>query len=416
MSLLAKNRNFRLLFSASAVSNLGDGVSALAFPWLATIITRDPVLIAIVAAATRLPWLLFAIPAGVITDRADRRQLMVIADVVRLLLTTGVIGLILTLPSAPRDHGEVYYIAILSALAFLLGTAEVVRDNAAQTALPSIVSPGELERANGQLWSIEQIMGSFVGPPLAGALIAWSIPLPFAFDALTFAVAAWAIWLIAVPPRVLPPRKPIRHEVVEGFRFLWSHVPLRRLALMLAAINAIVTATMTVLVLVSQEILGLGGLGHGILLAAGAAGGVVGGLVCPSIAARLGPQRSVFLAMAVFPFSFLIIGLTAQPVFVALALFVEMFAALLWNVVTVSYRQRLIPDEILGRVNSIYRFFAWGLMPLGAVLGGMAVDWGQVVMDREEALRLPYLVSFVLTVLLALYGFARLRLEPVSRA
>ena len=89
-------RNFRLLFSASAVSNLGDGVSALAVPWLATLITRDPMLIAAVAFATRLPWLLFSIPAGVWTDRVDRRRLMVQADLFRMLLTFGIVAMILS--------------------------------------------------------------------------------------------------------------------------------------------------------------------------------------------------------------------------------------------------------------------------------------------------------------------------------
>ena len=96
MTSLALNKNYRFLFSASAISNLGDGVSALAFPWLATLITRDPVLIAFVAFSTRLPWLLFSIFAGVITDRSDRRALMVQADILRLLLTGAVIAMILT--------------------------------------------------------------------------------------------------------------------------------------------------------------------------------------------------------------------------------------------------------------------------------------------------------------------------------
>ncbi|MEO0693173.1 MAG: MFS transporter, partial [Pseudomonadota bacterium] len=96
--LLARNRNYRLLFSASAVSNLGDGISALAFPWLASLLTRDPFLIAAVAAAGRLPWLLFTAPAGVMTDRISRQRLMVWSDVVRAGLTGLVILLILSIP------------------------------------------------------------------------------------------------------------------------------------------------------------------------------------------------------------------------------------------------------------------------------------------------------------------------------
>lgn len=410
MSLLARNRNFRLLFSATAISNLGDGVSALAFPWLAALLTRDPFMIGIVAAATRLPWLLFSIPAGVITDRSDRRRLMVMADLLRLVLTAGVIGLIMAIPDIPLTGATWVYIAGLSGLAFLLGTAEVVRDNAAQTALPSIVASADLEKANGQLWSIEQIMGALIGPPLAGVLIAFSLPAPFALDALTFALAAWAIWLIAVPPRVVAEKRPLIEEVRAGVRYLWSHATLRRLALMLGIINAVATGSMTILILISQEILGLDGFGYGVLLAAGAAGGVFGGLVCPAIVARFGPQRGIYMTLALFPLPFLVIAVSSSPWLVGAALFLEMLVAMLWNVITVSYRQRLIPDAILGRVNSVYRFFAWGLMPAGALAAGLIVDWAEPGLGREAALQLPYLVGFVVSAGLGIYGAARLRL------
>ncbi|MBR9863312.1 MAG: MFS transporter [Rhodobacteraceae bacterium] len=410
MSLLYSNRNYRLLFSASAISNLGDGVSALAFPWLATLITRDPVLIGYVAFATRLPWLLFTLPAGVITDRGDRQRLMVMADLLRLLLTSGVIALITFLPDLPPDDKVNLYILALCGLAFLLGSAEVVRDNAAQTALPSVVAPGDLERANGQIWSVEQIMGSFIGPPLAGLLIAYAVPAPFALDAVTFAVAAWVVWLIVVPPRAMPAKRSMFTEVLEGFRWLVQHPKLMRLALMLGVSNMLAVMALTVLVLFSQEILGLNGVGHGFLLTAGAAGGVVGGVVCPGLAARLGAERSLQVVLFLFPVMFVLIFLTSNPWVVAFALFVEMFAALLWNVVTVSYRQRLIPDGLLGRVNSIYRFFGWGMMPVGALLAGWVVSIAEPQIGRELALRAPYALASCIAILLAAYGLLRLRL------
>ena len=413
MTALASNRNYRLLFGASAVSNLGDGVSALAFPWLATLITRDPALIALVAFATRLPWLLFAIPAGVMTDRGDRRRMMAQADTLRLLLSGGVIALILAAPALPPpEPGAFSLILALSALAFLLGCAEVIRDNAAQTMLPSVVPAPELERANGRLWSVEQVMGSFVGPPLAGLLIALAVPAPFALDALAFGLAAWLVWCIALPPRLAPPRRSLRAETVEGMRWLMAHPTLLRLAVMLGIVNALGTMAVTILILilVSQERLGLSAVGHGALLTAGAGGGVLGGLVCPAVVARIGSQRSLMLALAVFPVPFLLIGLASSVLVVAAALFVEMLAALLWNVVTVSYRQRLIPDALLGRVNSLYRFFGWGMMPLGALVGGWVVALAEPELGREAALRAPYLLAAAGSVGLFLYGRARLRL------
>lgn len=412
MALLIANRPYRLLFSASAISNLGDGISALAFPWLASLITRDPFLISLVAVATRLPWFLFSIPAGVITDRYDRRRLMVQADLFRMLLTCGIIGLIVSAPALPLQSDPHFYIAALCGLALLLGSAEVVRDNAAQTMLPAIVAKTDLEAANGQIWSIEQIMGAFVGPPLAGVLIALAVPAPFAVDAATFGIAAWLIWCIALPPRKdVPAKAPLWPQIVEGWQWLRAHSTILRLAIMLGLLNAISTMALTVLILFSQDILHLSAAAHGLLLTAGAAGGVAGGLIGPIIIAHIGGQRTTMLALTLFPLPLLIIGLTSSTVLVAIALFLEMIAALLWNMVTVSYRQRHIPDQLLGRVNSLYRFFGWGMMPVGALAGGLLVSLAEPQLGREVALRLPYLFGAVGLALIMAYGWARLRLQ-----
>ena len=278
MTLLRTNKNYRLLFSASAVSNLGDGVSALALPWLASLITRDPMLIATVAFATRLPWFICSIPAGVITDRYDRKHLMVGADILRMILTAGLVVCALTIPQPAPAGAAFAAILIVSGLAFLLGLAEVVRDNAAQTVLPSVVAKSDLERANGHLWSIEQIMGAFIGPPLAGFMIAWAVPAPFVLDTLSFALAAGMVLFIAIPPRPAVIRRSVWREAVEGMVWIRSHRVILQLALMLGVMNALGMLVVTILVLYSQEVLGLSVIQHGLLLIAGAAGGVVGGL------------------------------------------------------------------------------------------------------------------------------------------
>jgi len=411
--LLRKNRNYRMLFTGSAFSNLADGISALAFPWLATLISRDPFHIALVAFATRLPWLLFALPAGVVIDRVNRQKVMVRADLLRLGLSLGVVALILAAPALPLDDGSgtaLPLILALSAIAFLLGGAEVFRDNAAQTVLPVLVDNRDLETANGQIWSIEQVMGSFVGPPLAGLLIALAVPVPFGFDALMFGLSAWCIWCIAFPARTaIRVPEGFWREMRAGFRWLLGHRLILQLAVMLGLLNALHIMALTILVLYAQEVLGLSAFGYGVLLTAGAAGGVLGGLVCPAIAARIGPGRSLFLALAVFPLPYGVIYLTGSPILVGLVLFVEMFAALLWNVVTVSYRQRVIPQDLLGRVNSIYRFFGWGMMPLGALAAGLVVNWSEADLGREAALRLPYLLAALGSVAMLVYALAALR-------
>lgn len=407
---LGENRSYKLLLSATAISNLGDGVSALAFPWLATLITRDPVFIATVAFASKLPWFLLSIPAGAWVDRADRQRMMVRADLIRMVLTACVIALIFSVPSFPVAGAELGYIAALSGLAFLLGSAEVLRDNAAQTVLPSIVEKPQLETANGQLWSAEQVMGQFVGPPLAGVLIALAVPAPFILDAMTFGIAALLVWAMSVAPRAAPVRRKLRVEIAEGWKWMRGHPMVLRVAITLGCLNAISVMGLSMLVLVGQERLGLSAVGHGVLLTAGAAGGVVGGLAGPKLIERLGTIWSLRLALVLFPLSFVVIGLSSHAVLTGIALFIESFAALVWNIVTVSWRQRIIPDALLGRVNSLYRFFGWGLMPLGALAGGWIVSTAAPEIGRQLALQIPYLLGAGVLSLIAINGWARLRL------
>lgn len=409
-ALLRRNRNFRLHFLASTITNLGDGVSVLAMPWLATLLTRDAFLISLVVTAGRLPWLLFSLPAGVWTDRADRRKMMVRADLVRMGLTLGVVGLILSGPTLPQPAGAgAGMILTLAALNFLLGTAEVLRDNAAQTLMPEIVVPADLERANGQMWSAEQVMNQFVGPPLAGALIGFGVALPFGLDAATFAIAAALVAMLTLPPATLPPRRAFLTELKEGFLWLKGHVFIRRLAIILGLTNAAFAAAITMLTLYSQEILGLGAFGHGLLLTAGAVGGVLAGLAGPAIVTRFGPERTVHAAMIIFTLSYLLMGLFPSRIMAVIGLFGDAFGGVLWNVVTVSYRQRVIPPALLGRVNSIYRFLGWGTLPIGAMAGGLIVRLSEPYLGREDALVLPFAVAGLITALLTLYGVFRIR-------
>ncbi|MBT5137869.1 MAG: MFS transporter, partial [Acidimicrobiaceae bacterium] len=212
---LSKDRlgkNYFKIFGASTISNLGDGIGVIAYPWLASALTRNALLIALVAVVQRLPWLLFSLPAGVLTDRKDRRSLMITANAVRAVVTLGVaFGVvaqaselpgvdILNDPDAYLPTNVTLYLLVLFAT-FLLGTAEVLYDNAAQTFMPAIVHREQLEKANGRLWSTEMLANTFVGPPLGAVLIAGAFALPFFVDAATFALSAV---LIALIPRTAP--------------------------------------------------------------------------------------------------------------------------------------------------------------------------------------------------------------------
>lgn len=411
-SLLWSNRNYRLLLSGGAVTNLGDGVAAVAIPWLATLLTRDPVMISAVAMAEYLPWLLFALPAGVLTDRADRRLLMIRADCARLALMLCVVAMTLSISTAPFSSGEqTGLVAMLAAIAFLLGTAAVVRGNAAQTLLPSIVASDDLERANGQMWSAEQVMGRFVGPPLAGALIAAGIVVPFGFNTAILALTIGIVWLIALPVSRTTEQKRFWPALLEGLGWTRRNPAILRLAIMLGAINAVSVGGLTILVLYAQEVLHLSATGYGFLLTCGAAGGVLGGLVVPNISRRIGMRASLVLTLATFVLLHLLLGLFSSMVLAGLALFLEAGGGMLWNVVTVSYRQRLIPNDLLGRVNSVYRFFGWGAMPFGALGAGFLVSMLEPVVGRAAALHGPYLLGALVCGVMLVYGMLRLRFE-----
>lgn len=401
-ALLIRNRNYRLLFSAGGMTNLGDGLIVLALPWLAALMTRDAVAIAAVAAAGRLPWLLFALPAGVIIDRSDQRKLIARADLLRAAIVFAIFLLAVSDPIADA-------IWLVAGLAFLLGSAEVLRDNAAQTILPAIVAEEDLEAANGQLWSTEQLTGQFIGPPLAGVLIASGIGLPFGIDVAMLVLAACLVWLINLPAQVRV-QKSFGKALLEGIAFMRADRVLLRLAIVLGVANFLATATFTVQVLFAQDVLSLSAFAYGTVLSVAALGAITGSLLAPRLTKAIGLHPCLLLSIAGWAVGYFVIGVSSSGILMALALFGVMASAMLWNVITVSWRQRRIPTELLGRVNSIYRFFGWGSMPLGALAGGFVVSLLEDGLGREAALRAPFLLAAACCVLLLVYAVFRLRL------
>ncbi len=403
------NKNYWKFWTASTVTNLGDGVAAVAYPWLATLLTRDPFLISMVAAATRLPWLLLSLPAGVIIDRTQRKQLIVGADMFRFVLTLAVVGFVTTIDALNTDgEGTGTQLAILCLAAFLLGSAEVLRDNAAQTLLPSIVSAKDLPRANGWMWSAENVTNNFIGPPLAGLLIALALPLPFLLDAATFLLALILLASLAIAKRENIVSDPPLNAFKAGFLWLWQRPPLRDLAIVLGLMNATFIATHTVMILYAQELLLLNAAEYGILLTGAAVGSVLGGLAAGPIIDRLGQRLPLILAVALMVVDSLIVYWAGSAVLVWLAIFASGFAAVVWNVVTVSLRQRVIPDDLLGRVNSVYRFFGWGMLPIGALAGGALVSLVEPGFGREFALRLPFIIAAISYALMLMFVAVRI--------
>ncbi|MDQ4058259.1 MAG: MFS transporter [Actinomycetota bacterium] len=383
--------NYYKLWVASAVSNLGDGVRLAALPLLAASITRDPGLVAGVEFAASIPWLLFALLAGVIVDRVDRRWMMWTVQTFRMTLMAA-LGLAII-----AGLEGLSLLALVYLVSFFLGVGETLFDNAAQTIMPSVVRKDQLQVANGRLYAVEEVTNRFAGPPLGSFLFVSALALPFVFDAASFGVGALLIFAITgshAPVREEgAARAKIRADIAEGLRWLWNHKVLRTLGIMTGVSNLTTSATFSIFVLYALEILDLTEAGYGVLLAVGAAGGVIGGLVAPRLARLFGDGPSFYAVIGISVAQNLAIGLTSSPAVVAIALIGLGLGVMWWNVIAVSLRQSIVPDQLLGRVNSVYRLLAWGTMPAGAALGGF--------LGETFGLRSAYFVSAAIMAILA---------------
>jgi MFS family permease len=358
--------NYWRLWGSSAASNLADGLFFIALPLLAVRLTDSPILIAGLAIAGRLPWLVFVLVAGALADRLDRRTTMRNVQLFRvaMLLLLTVLALVdaLSLP--------VLYIA-----AFALGVGETLFDTAAQSILPSIVEPDRLARANGRLYGVELVMNQFVGPPLGGILIGLSVPLVLGSSVLGYALAALGLTLIVGtfrPERSGPPTR-LTADIAEGLRYLWRQRVLRTMAIMVGVANLAGTATQAVFVLyaVRPGPMGLSEPGFGVLLTTFAVGSLLGSFLAAPLERRFGRVRALFASVLIMALSFAIPAFTASPFVIGPVYVVAGVFVVVWNVITVSLRQRIVPDRLLGRVNAGYRLFAWGTQPIGALLGGV---------------------------------------------
>lgn len=391
--------------AASGLANLADGVAVVVWGWLASLLTRDPLLIAILPVVLRLPWFLFAIPAGLITDRADRRLLLIWMDTARALIFAIVaLSLWRSLPlaEAPASglaNPGLFTLLVLSALG--VGLAEVIRDNAAQTMMPRLVPHDQLERANGRLWSVELVGNSLLGPALGAFLIAAFLPLPFLLNALAFAVGALMITsLNGQFQPAIEKQSNWRRDLTEAWRFLMAAPVLKLLAVATGVWNLLHQMVVISLVLHVQENLGLGATAYGLILAAGAVGGILAGQISERVVKYLGRARTAQWATLLSTLAFASVAFAPGAWALAFVFLVSEGVGLLWNTVSVSYRQRMIPDHLLGRVNSLYRMVAWGMMPIGLILAGALTRLADGPLLREQALIVPFIAAGLLGVLL----------------
>ena len=353
------------------LADFGDGVRLAAFPLLAAGFTRSPTAVAAVTAVQGLPWLVLGAGLGVLADRTDRRRLMVIVDVARAAIIAGLAAAILT-----RNAGLV----LIYLTAFTTGVGSALRDTAAGACVPRLAGPADLDRANARMIAGQVIGNELAGPAAGGWLFGLATVLPFAVNAGTLGIAV--LLLLTLPGVFRPISQPapqapgtslaaLRQEFSEGLGWLRRHSSVRDVTIAVGVIAVMDAAWFAVLVLYVIHILNQKPGMYGLLVAIGAVGGIAVGGLGPPITRRLGPWRSLLIAGLVMAASQAVLGLTANVIIAAAMLAASSAACVLFDMTAVTMRQRQVPDNLLGRITSLYRTALRGSEALGALGGGL---------------------------------------------
>jgi MFS family permease len=382
---------FNRMWASSIISNLSDGILIAAAPLLAISLTDSTVLISAIGAMVMLPWLLFAIPIGVLVDRVDRRFILAGANATR----SAVVGLLALLIAT--DNVSIYWLLFSS---FVIGVCEVAADTTAQSLIPQILEEKNFEKGNSRLQISETVIQGFVGAPLSGFIYAIAISLPFFINSLGLAVAA--LLALSIPIKYLQDVR--RHEADKekkkfvadmkfGIRYLYNERVLRRLVVTTAAIGVCYSMGMATVVLFIIDELKLPEHLFGVILTIQGLGAIAGAFVAPRLSKKFGRSRVMTFGITSSSVVLLLQGFSPNIyIFVALATFGG-FAVSQWNILLMATYQTVIPNELYGRIHGTRRTLVWGMMPIGSLLGGVLAHYN---------LRLPMYVGGVIATTLAI--------------
>jgi predicted MFS family arabinose efflux permease len=370
---------FRWLLASSWTSNLGDGISIAAGPLLVASQTDDAFLVALAALLQWLPQLLFGLYAGALSDRLDRRLIVVTVDALRTIVLAAIAATVLT--------GTVSIAVVLAAL-FLLGTAEVFADNASQTLLPMLVRRQDLALGNSRIQAGFITVNQLVGPPIGAALFAVGMAAPFVGQAILVATGALLVSRIALPPHGRPPQRTaaLRHDIAEGFRWVRHHAAVRTLVLTIFIFNITFGAAWSVLVLYATQRLGVGEIGFGLLTTVSALGGLLGTLAYGWITRRVTLGNIMRIGLIIETLTHLGLAATTVPAVAMVIFFVFGAHAFVWNTTSVTVRQRAVPTELQGRVGSVNTVGVFGGLVIGSALGG--------ILARQLGVTAPFWFAF----------------------
>ena len=361
---------FRWLLASSWVSNLSDGLAIAAGPLLVASLTRDPFLIALAATVQWLPPLVFGLWAGVVSDRLDRRMIVITMDLVR----AGVLA-VLTLAIAT---GEVSIAVVLTAL-FCLGTAEVFADNASHALLPTLLHRNDLAIGNARVMFGFATLNQLAGPPLGAALFVVGAAWPFAAQVLLVVLGAGLISRIVLPrqEREREVHQHIRRDIAEGFRWAYEHAAVRTLVLTIFTFNITFGAAWSVLVLYATQRLGMGAVGFGLLTTVSAVGGIIGTLAYGRITRHVSLGNIMRIGLVIETVTHLALAITTVPWVAMVIFFVFGAHAFIWGTTSAAVRQRAVPSSLQGRVGAVNTVGVYGGLVIGSAIGGLlAQQWG----------------------------------------
>ncbi|MER5335709.1 MFS transporter [Micromonospora sp. NPDC002717] len=369
---LWRHRDFMVLWSGRTLSEVGDAVSMLAIPLLAvTVLDASAVEVGVLGATRMIAYLFLSLPAGVWVDRMRKRRVMVVCHLVRAgLVATVAIGAW----AGWVTMAQLWIVALLSSV------CTVLYETAHQSFLPSVVAGNQLLDANGKLtttYSVSRIAGYGVGSALVSAL---GVARTVGIDALAYVVNAVSLMLLRRPeqPPAVARRRDFRRELGAGLSFVFRHPIMPRLVAASASLNLFSQMIFALAVLYLVRDLHLSEHMVGVVLALTTLGGIGGGLVSARLARLVGTARIIWIAPLGLGWTVLLVPV-AQPGWGAIAYTAGMaglgavFA--IYNAAAISYRQRVCPPDLLGRMTASVRWVIFGVMPVGALTGGLLGSW-----------------------------------------
>jgi MFS family permease len=367
---LWRHRDFLKLWGGQSVSELGSAVSLVAFPLVAVVLLHASTLqVGLLSAAETVPFLLVALPAGLIVDRIAKRRLMIACDVGRMLVFGSV-------PVAAAFGALT--LGQLFAVALAAGFGTVFFDVAYQSYVPGLIGRAELPDGNGKL-AATQSFAQVAGPGLGGALYGLLRAGAVTADALSYAVSAAALLAIRArePQRARRPAGQdaprLRTELLAGVMFIVRQPILRKIAACTATSNLFGSMVYALQVVFIIRVLHVRPEFTGLLLAAGSIGGVTAGIVSGALTRLIGSARIIWVSLLGFGVIGVLLPL-AEPgwrlALIPVGLFGVTFSGVLYNIAQLSFRQSICPPELLGRMNAAIRWIVWGTLPLGGVIGG----------------------------------------------